>query len=59
MKEANEVYLFHGSERWLDISQTGFEVKCAGNNASSAYGCGIYFSESPSKVTVCCLTWSV
>ena len=32
MKEANEVYLFHGSEKWLDISQTGFEVRYAGSN---------------------------
>jgi len=51
MTEANEVYLFHGSERWLDISQTGFEVKYAGNNAGSAYGRGIYLAESPSKVS--------
>jgi len=51
MKEANEVYLFHGSEKWLDISQTGFEVKYAGSNKGSAYGRGIYFAESPSKVS--------
>ena len=55
MKEANEVYLFHGSEKWLDISQTGFEVKYAGSNKGSAYGRGIYFAESPSKVSWCLL----
>ena len=52
MKEANEVYLFHGSEKWLDISLTGFEVKYAGKGSGSAYGRGIYFAESPSKVNV-------
>ena len=51
MKEANEVYLFHGSKKWQDISQTGFEVKYAGKGSGSAYGKGIYFAESPSKVS--------
>ena len=54
MKEANEVYLFHGSDRSLDITQTGFEVKYAGNNQGSAYGRGIYFAESPGKVRPSC-----
>ena len=55
MKEANEIYLLHGRDRSMDISQTGFKVKYAGRNAGTNYGRGIYFAESPSKVG-CCLT---
>jgi hypothetical protein len=47
--EANEVYLFHGSQQAVDIAKTGFEPRLHGENAGTLYGKGTYFAESSSK----------
>eukprot|EP00928_Gymnodinium_smaydae_P003838 TRINITY_DN11355_c0_g2_i1.p1 TRINITY_DN11355_c0_g2~~TRINITY_DN11355_c0_g2_i1.p1 ORF type:complete len:528 (-),score=126.58 TRINITY_DN11355_c0_g2_i1:147-1673(-) len=51
LREANEVFLFHGTsaDKAAKITTGDFKINLAGSNAGTLYGRGVYFAENASK----------